>query len=183
MRHLLLIAVFASNAVFAHAQASTPTKSGTAQSADHLFLRHAAEGNMAEIELGQLAQKNASSQVVKQFGQRMVIDHTNLLAQVKNVAETKGVSLPTSINAEDQGVYRTLSGKTGNAFDRAYITDMINDHVHDISEFEQAANSATDYDIRTLASQSIPIMQEHLRLAQNAARQLGISVNPAGPGQ
>jgi putative membrane protein len=167
-------------ALTASAQTSTGT-GASARNADRTFLRHAAEGNMAEVQSGQLAQKNASNDVVRQFGARMVTDHTNLQQKVKQLAETKGISLPTAVSSKDQATYRSLSAKTGSDFDRAYITDMINDHVHDISAFEQEANSGTDPEIRALASQALPTLQEHLRLAEDAARRLGIPTNPSGP--
>ena len=163
-------------------QTSGQAKSGNPGSSDLTFLREAIEGNLAEIQTGQLAQRNGSNQTVKQFGQRMVTDHTNLLEQAKSIAAAKGITPPTAPSAKDQATYRTLAAKTGTAFDKAYITDMINDHAQDISHFEQEVNSGADPDIRALASKALPTLQEHLRLAENAARQLGISTTPGGPG-
>jgi putative membrane protein len=184
MRHLLPLTLLIANCFIADGQTSTGTKTGSStRTPDQIFLRQAAQGNLAEIQLGELAQKNGSSQVVKQFGQRMVTDHTNLIDKVKSLASSKGFTLPISPSAKDQATYRTLASKTGSDFDKAYITDMINDHTHDINDFEQESNSGADPDIRALASQALPTLQVHLRQAENAAQQLGISTNPSGPGQ
>ena len=182
MKHTRLFALILACGTLS-AQTSAQTKSGgTTRNSDLTFLREAIEGNLAEIQTGQLAEKNGASQVVKQFGQRMVADHTNLLEQAKSIAAAKGITPPTAPSAKDQATYRSLSSKTGNAFDTAYITDMISDHKEDISHFEQEANSGSDPDIRALASKALPTLQEHLRLAESAARQLGISTS-GGPGQ
>lgn len=181
MKHTLLFALILGYGTVS-AQTSTQTKSGNStRNSDLNFLRQAVEGNLAEIQTGQLAEKNGSNQVVKQFGQRMVTDHTNLLEQAKSIAAAKGITPPTAPSAKDQATYRSLASKTGNAFDTAYISDMITDHKNDISHFEQEANSGTDPDIRALASKALPTLQEHLRLAESAARQLGISTS-GGPG-
>jgi putative membrane protein len=179
MRYYFLIFILAS--VVAHAQ--TSPGSAPAQNTDRTFLRQAAEGNMAEVHLGQLAQKSGSSDVVKRFGTRMVTDHSSMEQHIRQVATAKGISLAAALSSKDQATYQSLSAKTGGAFDRAYITGMIHDHVHDISAFEQEANSGTDPDIRALASKALPTLQEHLRLAEDAARQLGIPTNPSGPEQ
>lgn len=134
---------------------------------------------MAEIQLGQLAQKNASAQVVKQFGHRMVVDHTNLLEQTKSLASSKGIDLPTSPSAKDEATYRNLESKTGDSFDKAYISDMLADHRQDIAKVQHEASAGSDPDIRALATKALPTLKEHLRLAENAARQLGI---PTGSG-
>jgi putative membrane protein len=181
MRYLLILTVTIATCFATEAQTSTQTRAGTAANHnDQPFLREAVQGNLAEIQLGQLAQKNGSSPAVKQFGERMVTDHTNLLEQARSVASAKGITVPARPSAKQQATYRSLEAKTGSAFDKAYITDMINDHTHDIAAFQQEANSASDPDMRSLASKAIPIMQEHLRLAENAARQLGIPATPSG---
>lgn len=147
---------------------------------DQMFLQKAAQGNMAEIKLGQLAQQNGSNATVKQFGERMVTDHSKLNDQAKELAEKKGITLPTGVSQKDEATYQGLSAKTGNDFDKAYITGMIKDHEMDIAEFQKEAQSATDPDIKSFASDALPTLRQHLQLARNAAKQLGISTSPTG---
>jgi len=151
------------------------------EAADHTFLKNAAQGGMAEVQLGQLAEKNGSNAAVKQFGQRMVTDHTRMGDEVKSLAATKNVTLPATLNSKDQALYKSLSAKTGSDFDRAYISAMVKDHNHDIADFQQEANSGNDPDIKSLAARARPTLQEHLRLAEDAARQLGMTTS-TGPG-
>lgn len=159
-------------------QTSQPAKSATRADTDITFLKTAISGNLAEIKLGQLAEKNASSQAVKQFGERMVTDHNNLLEQAKSVARVNGITAPASTSAKDQATYKALEAETGPRFDKAYITRMLSDHRHDIAECEREANAGGNPDMRALANKALPVLREHLRLAENAARQLGIPTTP-----
>ncbi|HLH38538.1 MAG TPA: DUF4142 domain-containing protein [Bryobacteraceae bacterium] len=175
MPHSLLFTLILTACSAVYGQTGTQTKSGSTKSSDLTFLRQAIEGNLAEIQTGQLAEKNASSQAVKQFAERMVTDHTNMLQQAKSVASEKGITPPTSPSAKDQATYQILAAKTGTAFDKDYMSQMLKNHNQDIAEFEKEANSGSDADIRALASKALPTLQEHLRLAQSTARQIGVS--------
>jgi putative membrane protein len=143
--------------------------------ADREFLKKAAEGGMDEVKLGQLAQTNGMSNTVKQFGERMATDHTKMGDQVKSLADSKNISLPTSVTVKDEASYKLMEIKHGDAFDKAYISAMIKDHRADIAMFQKEINTGSDPDIKTLASQALPTLHEHLKLAEDAARELGIS--------
>ncbi len=148
--------------------------------ADEAFLKKAAEGGMAEVKFGELAQADGASSTVKQFGQRMVTDHTKLNDEVKNLAMKKNISLPTSVSIKDEASYKMLQARSGNSFDRSYIEDMVKDHKVDIAAFRKEADSGKDPDIKAWASQALPTLHEHLRLAENAAKELGISTSTTG---
>src|SRR6185437_7571900 len=163
-----------------YAQTAQQNRTSGRQTSDHMFLQKAAQANMAEIQMGQLAQQNGSNASVKQYGERMVTDHSKLNDEAKELAEKKGITLPTTVTQKDQATYQDLSSKTGNDFDKAYITEMIKDHQTDIAEFQKEARSAMDPDIKSLASKALPTLREHLQLARNAAKQLGISTSPTG---
>jgi putative membrane protein len=139
--------------------------------ADSTFVRKAAEGGMAEIKLGQLAKEKGSNPAVKNFGDRMVRDHSKAGDQLKMIASKKGVTLRDSMNARDKALYDRLSRLSGEAFDKAYMQAMIEDHQQDVSDFRQESQSAKDPDVRQFASTALPTLQEHLRLAQSTSSQ------------
>jgi putative membrane protein len=139
--------------------------------ADSMFVRKAAEGGMAEVKLGELAKERASNPAVKNFGDRMVRDHSKAGDQLKLIASKKGVTLRDSMNAKDKALYDRLSRLSGEAFDKAYMRAMIEDHQEDVSEFRQESQSAKDPDVRQFASTALPTLQEHLRLAQSTGSQ------------
>lgn len=133
---------------------------------ENTFLTNAAEGGMAEVELGNLAQEKGNSDVVKQFGKRMVDDHSKINDELKPLASSKGVTVPTTLDAKSQATKDRLSKLSGAAFDRAYMQDMVTDHTHDVAEFRRMASSATDPDIKAFASKQLPTLEEHLKLAR-----------------
>jgi putative membrane protein len=116
--------------LFAYAQSQLDT-------ADRMFMDKAAQGGMAEIQLGQLAVQKGSSQSVKDFGGRMVTDHSRANDRLRNIASEKSVTLPGSLEAKDQALYDRLSGLSGDAFDRAYMQAMLRDHVRDVADFRK----------------------------------------------
>jgi putative membrane protein len=149
-------------------QTSTKGSAGM-RTADTTFLKKAAEGGMAEVELGQLAQQKASSEDVKKFGERMVNDHSKANDQLKQVAAEKHVSLPQELNAKDKATKARLEKLSGEQFDRAYMQDMVKDHKTDVAEFEHESKAAKDPAIKSFATQTLPVLQEHLREAERIA--------------
>src|SRR5262249_22427892 len=102
---------------------------------DETFVIDAAKANIAEIELGTLAETKAGSQDVKNFGKRMADDHQKALNSLKTVATHQKIALPTTLDPTDQALKDRLEKLSGNAFDRAYMSAMIKDHRKDVSEF------------------------------------------------
>ena len=103
----------------------------TASFQDKDFLKKAAQGSNFEIKAGQLAQHKSTSDDVKQFGQKMVEDHTKLNQEMVPVAAQAGVAPPSGISKKDQKLYDSLAGKSGTDFDNAYIAHMVEDHTED----------------------------------------------------
>jgi putative membrane protein len=130
------------------------------------FVKNAASGGMMEVQLGQLAQKNAKSQRVKNFGNMMVTDHSKANDELKSLASSKNISVPAAMKEDEQKDYNELSKKTGADFDKAYMTMMVNDHKKDISEFKNASQGLKDSDIKNFASKTLPVLQKHLDSAQ-----------------
>src|SRR3954469_20837026 len=138
-------------------------------SSDTAFVKKAAQGGLAEVELGQLATQKASSEDVKKFGQRMVDDHTKANDQLKQIAGNKGVTLPTDLNSKDQAMKERLSKLDGEKFDQAYMKNMVRDHTKDVSEFRKESTSGKDSDLKSFASQTLPTLEDHLKEAKNIA--------------
>jgi putative membrane protein len=130
------------------------------------FMTKAAGGGLMEVELGQLAQQNAKSERVKNFGQMMVRDHSQANDDLKAVARQKNVTLPETMPAEHQHHKDDLSKKTGAEFDKAYMKMMVDDHKKDIDAFEKASKDASDPDVKNFASQKLPTLRMHLDSAK-----------------
>jgi len=139
---------------------------------DSQFANKAAAGGMAEVKLGELALKNASSSDVKTFAQRMVDDHTKGGVKLKSLAAKDNIVLPSDVDAKDKALYDRLAKMQGADFDRAYMRDMVKDHKTDVSEFQKEANSGKNTDMKQFASETLPTLQDHLRMAQATAAKL-----------
>jgi putative membrane protein len=149
---------------------SSSASSGQLSAADKKFVTDAAQGGMAEVELGQLATQNAESQEVKDFGQRMVTDHTKANDQLKQIAEQKGVTLPSDLPAKEKSMKDKMSKLKGEQFDRAYMQHMVMDHKKDVAEFQKASTTCKDSDLKSFASQTLPTLQDHLKQAQEVSK-------------
>src|SRR5690349_14785651 len=139
------------------AQTGTPVsggnmKAGHLSAADHKFVTDAAEGGMAEVQLGQLAVSKATNPDVKNFGQKMVDDHSKANDQLKSTATGEGVTLPASIGSKNQAIYDRLNKLSGAAFDKAYVQQMVKDHEMDVKEFERESQSGGDAALKTFAT-------------------------------
>ena len=133
---------------------------------DHDFLMDAAMGGMMEVELGRIAAQQGTSDAVKQFGQRMVDDHSKANEELMSLASTKGMTLPTALDEKHQKEVTKLSSMSGAEFDRAYGKMMLSDHNKDVSEFEKQSNKGTDPDLKAFAAKTLPTLQEHLQMAR-----------------
>jgi putative membrane protein len=167
-----LALLFAGSVAFAQQSSSSTTGTQhTAKPAIHImsdaeFARSAAEANLAEVKLGNLAQQQGTTQTIKDFGKRMVTDHSNAEDNLKTAAASSKIDLPTTLDAKDQAVYDRLAKLSGEAFDRAYALDMVRDHRGDVAEFRHEANDGKDAAIKTFASNTLPTLETHLKLAR-----------------
>jgi putative membrane protein len=159
---VLVVLMIAGCWCFADAQAAS-----SLSAADQKFVKEAAEGGMAEVELGRLAVEKASSDNVKKFGQRMVDDHSKANDKLKEIATSKGVTLPESPNAKQRATKARLEKLSGNEFDKAYMKDMLKDHKQDVADFQKESKTGKDSDVKNFASQTLPTLQDHLKNAES----------------
>ncbi len=145
---------------------------------DRNFVLEAARGGMMEVQLGQIAVKNAQSPQVRDFGQRMIDDHSKANDRLKQVAQTKNITLPADLDPAHKNEVQKLSALKGPEFDRSYMQLMVSEHKKDVAAFERESRSGKDPEIRQFAAETLPVLQEHLRLAETIAPQVG-----AGPGR
>jgi putative membrane protein len=162
---------------------SMSNSSGSLSAADKKFVREAAQGGMAEVELGKLATEKGSSEEVKKFGQRMVDDHSKAGDQLKQIASSKGIQVPDKLSAKDQATKDRLSKLSGDQFDQSYMSDMVKDHMQDVADFKHESNSGKDPDVKNFAATTLPTLQDHLRQAKEIAPSTGSTGNMKSGGQ
>lgn len=133
---------------------------------DQKFLMDAAIGGLMEVELGRWAVQKGTSDAVKQFGRRMVDDHSQANSELATLAASKGITLPTSLDEKHQKEVAKLTRLSGAAFDRAYAKMMVKDHEKAVSDFEKESTRGADADLKAFATKTLPTLQEHLQMAR-----------------
>jgi putative membrane protein len=146
------------------------------QPADRQFAAAAASGGQEEVKLGQLAQENGQSQTVKDFGERMVRDHSKADQDLNNAAQKDDIRLPQKLTPNEQANYDRLAKLRGAQFDKAYARLMVQDHKQDIADFEKEASQGQSNSVKGFAQQTLPTLKAHLR----AAEQMEKSVSANG---
>ena len=170
---IVLVAMAVSAAVVASGQqapapATRPTgKPPALASGDREFIQTVAKGGMAEVALGELAGARAANADVKQFGLRMVQDHGKANEELAQLARDKRVEPPKEVDRTQKSVHDRLAKLSGDAFDRAYVEEMVKDHRKDVKEFERQSTRAKDTDLKAWVDKTLPTLRDHLKMIEN----------------
>lgn len=135
-------------------------------SADAAFIRSAAESDLLEVELGQLAREKAVSRDVREYAAMLVQDHRKTERELQRLANDMGVAVPGALTSAKREQLERLRAAGGDAFDRAFARQTLRGHREAVEMYERAARSALEADVRAYASERLPTLREHLRLAQ-----------------
>jgi putative membrane protein len=152
-----LVVLMAGGWVLAHGGADSALNGD-----DSDFLKKAAEGGMAEVELGKLALQKASSPDVKEFADMMIRDHTKANRELTALAASKGLKLPAGKGLGEDVSAAHLKMLSGKSFDDAYVKNMVEDHKEDVADFQKESESAQDTDVRKFAGKTLPTLKTHL---------------------
>ncbi|MFC5459661.1 DUF4142 domain-containing protein [Massilia niabensis] len=145
------------------------TAAGTAKmnKADSKGIMDMAMVNMAEIEMGKLAQSKSQNPEVKTYAQQMIDDHTKGLAEVQGVAQSKGVTLPTELDTKHKAMSNRLAKLSGEKFDREYMkVGGLAAHKEAHALLKKNQKAAKDPDVQALVTKMMPVVEQHLKSAQ-----------------
>jgi putative membrane protein len=142
------------------------------------FVEKAAEGNLAEVELGKLAQQKSSDSKVKDFAQQMITDHSKANDQLKPIADSASVKWPSNLTGESKTLYDRLEKLSGNQFDRLYIRSMVEDHKKDVQEYKAETKQVKDPQLKSYVDQTLPIIEQHLTHAESVNKSAVSSTKP-----
>jgi putative membrane protein len=171
MKKMLAILLMAGCASFAAAQ--TVSDIQASQDQDKTFLKHAAEAGYAQVQLGELASRKASNPDVKAFAQKMVDDHTMLNNKLMPFDQQMGVKAPTSLDKKDQALYKALSGLSGDAFDKAYMKAMVEDHKKDLGDIKAEVTQTNNPDLSGTLKNGEHVIAGHYEMAQKLSGEVG----------
>ena len=139
---------------------------------DRVFVRAAAIGGMAEVELGKLAQQKAQSDAVKDFARLMVEDHSKANDLLISLAKEDGIAVPGELDQEHKAMRDRIEATSGTEFDRAYLQGQVVDHQKTSQLLEYEIGSGQDIELKSFASEILPVVLQHLRMAQEIQAEL-----------
>jgi putative membrane protein len=164
--------------------AQSATTSGTAASGattsgksephkDASFMKDTAEDGLAEVEAGKLAQQKSQNDQVKALANQLIEDHTKANDELKSLAESKGVKLPTSPSVMEKAKLKMLGTHDGAKFDKDFGEWAVKSHEKDISAFQKEAKDGKDADVKAWAEKTLPTLQHHLDMARDLEKTTG----------
>lgn len=184
-KHTLFFTALAATAVaVAYPVAAQTSPSGqtaagaSASSVDQTFLTHAAADGTAEVALGQLALQKSSSAQTKQLAQHIVDDHTKANEQLVALARQKQITVAPEPDAKAKQKMDKLQKLDGDAFDHAYAQAMVKDHQAAVQLFTKASTGAKDPDVKQFATQTLPVLKNHLQMARDLRQESRSSGQP-----
>jgi putative membrane protein len=145
------------------------TQGTKASKADEMFIKEAMEGDLAEVNMGKLAQEKAQSQEVKGFGKMLEQDHAEHSQKVQGKAQELGVTPPQEPNTTQKAMHDRLSKLSGVKFDDQFVKEMVSDHKKDIGKYEKEAKSKSP--LAGFAKETLPTLQHHLQTAEALEKQ------------
>ena len=149
------------------AAGAAPAAGAKLSAGDQKAIKDMAMADMAEVETGKLALSKSQNAEVKAFAQQMVDDHGAALQKVQGVAQQKGVTLPTELDAKHKAMSAKLEKLSGDAFDKAYMAGAgVKDHKDTLAKLNADAKKIKDPDVKALADQHKPVVEQHLKAAQ-----------------
>jgi putative membrane protein len=162
------------------------SQQGSISDSDRDFAKTAYQDNLAEISVGQLAVQRASNNDVKQYAQELVDDHTKANDQLKQIATSKGIDLPSEVDSQAKSEQDRLSQVSGSDFDRQFLDQEKKDHQKAIALFQQEASQGQDPDLKSYASENLSKLQQHASMADHISGSTGsdsASSNQGGQGK
>jgi putative membrane protein len=130
------------------------------------FIREAIQGNLAEIEMGKLAQQRSNNDGVKAFGRMLADDHSAANQRARTVAQQLNVSPPTKPSLKQRATYAAQSLLRGARFDRQFVSHMVSDHQKDIAAYRAQAQAGAQ-PTASMARETLPTLEKHLTTAKN----------------
>jgi putative membrane protein len=143
---------------------------------DESFFKSAAEGGLAEVSAGKLAEDKAGTSALREFGGMMVKDHSTADQKLWSLAASQRIDLPKTPSVEQQAAGGRLKLLSGDSFDKAYIQNQVEAHRDTIALFKREIASGKDPQAKQFASATLPKVQEHLDRIMRIASAAGVSV-------
>lgn len=134
-----------------------------ADSSEHnaQFVVDAANGNLAEIRMAELALQKSSNKDIKEIAKMLQDDHTAALNDLKILASNKSISIPADVTDDTKQKLQKLTDEKPAAFDKEWTDKLMEKHMKTISDYEAALGTVTDQDIKNWINTVLPKIRAH----------------------
>ena len=129
---------------------------------DAEFVAEVVAANYAEIEFAQLASQRSTNPEVKALARQLVTDHTKVLSDLKSLAQSKAISVPTEAEDADERKIERFYDEAGKDFDKKWTKEMIDKHEKSINRFEKRFEKTEDAELKAFADKTLPHLRMHL---------------------
>lgn len=160
--------------ILATLTAAAPLAFAADTASDTSFYRNLAEGGMAEVDLGKLAEQKSTDSKVKDFAQMMVKDHSAANEKLESLASSKHIPLPKTLDASHEATKTKLEGMSGANFDKSYVESQLKAHEKTVNLLEKEISSGQDADAKAFAQSVLPTIKEHLQAVRTLASEQGV---------
>jgi putative membrane protein len=135
------------------------------------FAQKVASANQFEIEASQLALQKSQNDAVRQFAQRMIKDHTELAGKLRTALEkAKMPEPPLKFSGDEQSMLARLRGAEDAKFMWLFINYQVQAHKGAVKLLRRYAKRGKNADLKQFATEALPVIQQHLQLAQDLKR-------------
>jgi putative membrane protein len=146
---------------------ASPAPPATLAPGDRAFAEKAARTGMAEVQLATNVSNRAQTQEVRSFAMQMIADHNRANQELTALGAQKGIDPPADVDAEKKALDAELAKLTGAALDKAYMEAMVKDHAAAVADFQSASQQLADPDLKDWAAKTLPVLQQHHKMAQD----------------
>jgi putative membrane protein len=178
-RWVRLVGAFVAALCVVLPRASADDKSGSISQQDQEFVNQAAVINMAEIELGKMAESKAGNSDVKAFAKKMVEDHGKAQKELEQLVKQEKGKMPKELDQTHKDLKDKLSKLSGSEFDKQYMEAMAKGHEKAVSLFEKESKDSEQTEIGKWAGQTLATLREHHQEAMRIAKEVGANAEGA----
>lgn len=155
----------ATNAANDAAAVATPRADITLSAPEQEFVKAAIKGNQMEVDLAEMAEGKSENKAVDEFAGQLERDHSDVLDELRRLADKADIRMDDAPAAEKASMTNQLEAAKGVAFDREYVSMMVDAHKKNIAKFESMQSTATG-ELKALIDKTLPVMREHLSKAE-----------------
>lgn len=149
-----------------------PARAKAATDDDKKFLATAAQSDVNEIKLSELAETKAANPAVKAFARKMVVEHKRLSESMKPFCESWAIAAPPGVDEDHQKEWDKLNGLSGKDFDKEYISAMVDDHAKALDAFTKEAKDTKDAKFKATVLRGKTVVAAHKNMAYDLKKKL-----------